>query len=285
MPEITRPDGATIHYEVFGSGYPLLLIAPGGVSSQVEFWKRSAINPMERFAGDFQVIAMDQRHAARSLAPMRPFSYDICNADQLAVLDELGIQRAHVMGGCIGCAHIWRLLSNAPDRITAAVTQDPVGLESLANIEVFYRMFHETMPIARAEGLEAIARSAQDNPLFVTNNGAGPFAPLLAASAEARQELLEMGRERYIALIVEFRDGIWPVNPPYFTVSEEWMKQVQTPMLVLPGRDEFHPPETSARICRDAPNVTCLAPDCREPANLEATVEAIRGFLKHHTPA
>jgi hypothetical protein len=141
------------------------------------------------------------------------------------------------------------------------------------------------MRIARAEGLEAIARSAQDNPLFVTNNGAGPFAPLLAASAEARQELLEMGRERYIALIVEFRDGIWPVNPPYFTVSEEWMKRVQTPMLVHPGRDEFHPPETSARICRDAPNVTCLAPDCREPANLEATVEAIRGFLKHHTPA
>ena len=40
MPEITRPDGATIHYEVVGRGYPLLLIAPGGVSSQVAFWKR-----------------------------------------------------------------------------------------------------------------------------------------------------------------------------------------------------------------------------------------------------
>ena len=55
MPDITRPDGATIHYEVFGSGYPLLLIAPGGVSSQIEFWRRSAVNPIERFAGDYQV--------------------------------------------------------------------------------------------------------------------------------------------------------------------------------------------------------------------------------------
>ena len=35
MPTISRPDGSTIHYEVFGSGYPLLLIAPGGVSSEI----------------------------------------------------------------------------------------------------------------------------------------------------------------------------------------------------------------------------------------------------------
>lgn len=284
MPEITRPDGATIHYEVFGAGYPLLLIGPGGVSSQVEFWERSAINPIERFAGDFQVFAMDQRHAGRSLAPMRPFSYDICNADQLAVLDELGIQRAHVMGGCIGCAHAWRLMSNAPDRITAAVTQDPVGLEKPESIEVFYRMFHETMRIARADGLKAIVRSAQENPLFMANNGAGPFAPLLAASEAARAELIEMGRERYIALIVEFRDGMLPTGSPYCTVTEEWMRNCQTPMLVLPGRDEFHPPAISEKICREAPNVTCLAPDCREPGNLEATVESVRVFLKEHTP-
>jgi len=285
MPTITRPDGATIRYEEYGSGYPLLLIAPGGVSSQVEFWQRSIIHPIERFAGDFRVIAMDQRHAGRSLAPMRPFSYDTCNADQLAVLDHLGIERAHVMGGCIGCAYIWRLISNAPGRITAAVAQDPVGLDESNDIEVFYRMFHETMRVARAEGVEAVIRAAQENPLFVMNNAAGPFAPLLNASAEARAELLQMGRERYIALIVEFRDGIWPPNPPYFTVTEEWMRRMQTPVLVLPGRDQFHPTGVAQKICREAPNARCLAPECREPENLEATVEEIRAFLREHTPA
>ena len=284
MPTITRPDGATIRYEVYGSGYPLLLIAPGGVSSQVEFWRRSTINPIERFANDFQVIAMDQRHAGQSLAPMRPFNYDTCNADQLAVLDAVGVERAHVMGGCIGCAHIWRLISNAPERITAAVAQDPVGLDESNDIGVFYKMFHETMRLARAEGVEAVARAAQVNPMFVMNNGAGPFAPLLAASQEARDELVHMGRERYIALIVEFRDGIWPPNKPYMTVSEEWMRQMQTPTLVLPGRDQFHPTGVARKICREAPNARCLAPDCREPENLEATVEEIRAFLKANTP-
>ena len=285
MPIISRPDGASIRYEEYGSGYPLLLIAPGGVSSTVEFWQRSIINPIERFSGDFRVIAMDQRHAGQSHAPMRPFSYDICNQDQLAVLDHLGIERAHVMGGCIGCAHIWRLISNAPDRISAAVAQDPVGLDESNGIEVFYRMFHETTRVARADGVEGVVEAAQENPLFVMNNGAGPFAPVLSASQEARNELLHMGWERYIQLIVEFRDGIWPANAPYFTVSEEWMRALQIPVLVLPGRDQFHPTGVAQKICREAPNARCLAPECREPGNLEATVETIREFLRASTPA
>lgn len=284
MPEISRPDGATIHYEVYGAGYPLLLIAPGGVSSQVEFWQRSAINPIERFSASFQVIAMDQRHAGRSLAPMRPFSYDTCNADQLAVLDHLGIERAHVMGGCIGCAHIWRLISNAPARITAAVCQDPVGLDASNTMDVFYRMFHETVRLARAEGIEAVINSAEDNPLFVANNAAGPFAPLLHASEEARQLLRTMGRERYIALITEFRDGIWPPNPPYFTVNESWMRSCPVPLLILPGHDQFHPTDVSHQICNDAPDARCLSVECREAANLEATIDEVRRFLVRHTP-
>ena len=284
MPTITRPDGATIHYEVFGSGFPLLLIAPGGVSSEIGMWERSAINPIKAYAENFTVVAMDQRHAGTSLAPMRPFSYDQCNGDQLAVLDALGFERAHVMGGCIGCAHIWNLVENAPDRIVAAVTQDPVGLDDTNDIGVFYAMFAETMRLARAEGLDAVITAAQENAFFMANNAAGPFAPLLAASEEARTELIEMGRERYVQLIVEFRDGMWPPVSPYFTVTEEWMRSCATPMLVLPGRDRFHPTSVAQKICREASNARCLAPECRDPENLAATVEAVRAFLLEHTP-
>lgn len=285
MPEIQRPDGATIRYEVFGSGYPLLLIAPGGVSSQVEFWQRSVINPIERFTDSFQVIAMDQRHAGKSLAPMRPFSYATCNDDQLAVLDAVGVERAHVMGGCIGCAHIWSLLSRAPERISAAVCQDPVGLDESNSLDVFYRMFHETIRVARAEGVDAVIAAAQTNPLFVMNNAAGPFAPLLHEREEARALLREMGRERYIQLIVEFRDGIWPDQRPYFTVSEEWMRSCPRSVLVLPGHDEFHPTGVSHRICREAPNARCLPVECRDPEHLESTIASVLAFLKEQTPA
>ncbi|HEY7293834.1 MAG TPA: alpha/beta hydrolase, partial [Dehalococcoidia bacterium] len=179
MPAIARPDGATIHYEVVGQGFPLLLIAPGGVSSQISFWERSAINPMKEFARDFMVIGMDQRHAGQSHAPATPFSYDQTAADQLAVLDAVGARQAHVMGGCIGCAHAWRLIRDAPDRISAAVCQDPVGLDETNTLGTFYHQFNETIRVARAEGMAAVVRAALENPVFGLNNAAGPFAARL----------------------------------------------------------------------------------------------------------
>ena len=131
MPTISRPDGAAIYYEVHGEGFPLLLFAPGGVNSQVEFWQRSAINPIKEFSNEFMVIGMDQRNAGRSHAPLSPVSYELTVADQMAVLDDAGVEKALVMGGCIGVAYALRIAKEAPERIVAAVCQDPVGLDQL----------------------------------------------------------------------------------------------------------------------------------------------------------
>jgi pimeloyl-ACP methyl ester carboxylesterase len=284
MPELSRPDGATIHYEVFGRGFPLLLIAPGGVSSQIDFWERRPLNPIKEFAADFTVIGMDQRHAGRSPAPAVPFSYDQTVADQLAVLDAVGAGRAHVMGGCIGCAHAWRLIHDAPDRITAAVCQDPVGLDQTNSPATFYEMFNETMRLARAEGVDAVVRAAEENPVFTQNNAAGPFSQRLHDDPTFREEIRRLPVEAYIALVVRFRDGVWPDNRPFFTVSEDWLAGCQTPMLVLPGSDPFHPTGIAHLLCRLAPRARCLDVDCRSPEKLAATIETIRAFLKEHTP-
>jgi pimeloyl-ACP methyl ester carboxylesterase len=282
MPVVERPDGARIRYEVYGSGYPLLLIAPGGVSSSVESWERSVIKPARLFAAEFMVIAMDQRHAGQSFAPLRPFSYDECNADQLAVLDALGVERAHVYGGCIGCAHIWSLLRNAPQRISAAVAQDPVGLDETNTIETFHAMFRPALRLAREQGVEAVIASAMENPLFVANNAAGPFAPALHELEAARAEARRLGSSGYVELVERFMAGIWPDNPPYFTASDEWFASCQTPILVMPGRDPFHPTGVARRICRIAPKARCLAPDCRDEPNLAGTIESVRTFLREH---
>ena len=160
MPQLERPDGAIIHYEVFGQGYPLLLIAPGGVSSEIAMWRGRPIDPTRDFAGDFMVIGMDQRYAGGSPAPLAPFSYEQTVGDQLAVLDAVGARTAHVMGGCIGCAHAWRLIHDAPERVTAAVCQDPVGLDETNSLGTFFAMFDESMRLPRAEGMEGVIRAA-----------------------------------------------------------------------------------------------------------------------------
>ena len=142
MPVFERGD-RSLYYEAYGSGYPLLLIAPGGMRSVIEFWHRSAFDPTVEFAGDFRVIAMDQRNAGRSRAPVGSAdSWQTYATDQLALLDHLGVDRCHIMGGCIGSSYCLGLIQAAPDRISAAVLQNPIGLNA-TNREDFRGMFDE----------------------------------------------------------------------------------------------------------------------------------------------
>jgi pimeloyl-ACP methyl ester carboxylesterase len=136
-------DDITIHYEEAGSGFPILLFAPGGMRSAVEFWGRMPWNPIDVLCADFRVIAMDQRNAGRSRAPITGSDgWRDYAADQLGLLDALGIQRCHVLGCCIGGPYAFGLMQADPERVVAAVLQQPIG-DSGENREAFYAMFDD----------------------------------------------------------------------------------------------------------------------------------------------
>ncbi|HVA67691.1 MAG TPA: alpha/beta hydrolase [Candidatus Binataceae bacterium] len=140
MPKFER-NGISLHYEEYGSGHPLLLFAPGGMRSSIEFWHRSPFDPTVEFAPEFRVIAMDQRNAGDSRAPVGAGDgWETYTSDHLALLDHLGIQRSHIMGGCIGSSYCLGLIKLAPARISAAVLQNPIGL-SPENRPAFIEMF------------------------------------------------------------------------------------------------------------------------------------------------
>jgi pimeloyl-ACP methyl ester carboxylesterase len=135
----------SLYYEEFGDvkSYPILLIAPGGMRSHGGFWHTSPFDPTIELAGDFRVIAMDQRNAGRSRAPVSAEdSWSTYRDDQLALLDHLGISRCHVMGGCIGCSYGLALVEAAPKRISAAVLQNPIGISN-GNRAAFEGMFDD----------------------------------------------------------------------------------------------------------------------------------------------
>src|SRR5687768_866091 len=129
MPTVER-DGATIYYEESGtsSGFPLLLLAPGGLNSAIPFWHRMPLNPIAAFSDEFRVIAMDQRNAGNSRGPLDTSDpWGMYAADQLAVLDALGIDKALMAGCCIGCTFILKLAQVAPERVVAGVLMQPIG--------------------------------------------------------------------------------------------------------------------------------------------------------------
>src|ERR1700745_2925441 len=118
-----------IHYEEAGSGFPLLLIAGGGLNSTISGLS-NPFNVIEEFKGEYRCIASDLRNATggQSSGPLeidRP--WDLHTDDQLGVMDHLGINKFMVMGFCIGGQFIWKLLKRAPDRVVAAVLAQPSG--------------------------------------------------------------------------------------------------------------------------------------------------------------
>lgn len=133
---------ATIHFDIEGDGFPILLIAPGGMRSGIVLWEGAPWNP-RALADTYRVIGMDQRNAGRSTGPVSADDgWATYTADQLALLDHLDIERCHVIGMCIGGPYIAALLEAAPERFAAAVMLQPVGIEpDGSNRPAFYEMF------------------------------------------------------------------------------------------------------------------------------------------------
>ena len=140
MPTFARGD-TTIHYEEAGSGFPVLLFAPGGMRSSIEYWDKSPYHPVRELSPEHRVVAMDQRNAGQSRGPVRATDgWSTYASDHVALLDHLGIDRCHVLGGCIGGAFALRLAASAPSRVGAIVLQQTIGFSG-ANRDAFHRMF------------------------------------------------------------------------------------------------------------------------------------------------
>lgn len=139
MPIFERDD-IQLYYEEHGAGFPVLLIAPGGMRSAVSFWENTPWNPIEQLAPHYRVIAMDQRNAGQSVAPIRATdSWHVYTEDQLALLDHLGVERFHVAGMCIAGPYIMGLIQAAPQRVASAVLFQTIGLHD--NRQAFFEMF------------------------------------------------------------------------------------------------------------------------------------------------
>jgi len=207
--------GARIWYTEQGTGFPMLTLAPGGMRSSASLWEAAAINPLTAYAGQYQMIAMDQRNAGQSAGPLEAGDpWGAYAADQLAVMDHLGIDRFLVFGCCIGGPFILKLCELAPERVVAAVLEQPVGIIE-SNRALFDGIWKQ-------------------------------WGERLAGERE------DLGSDE----IEAFATAMWA---PGFAVSvtRDQVRSFRTPMLVLPGVDDYHPAQTGREIAALAPAADC----------------------------
>lgn len=195
MSFVDRGD-AHLHYDVEGEGFPVFTLAPGGLKSAHDVWNRAPWNPRLRLRDTYQIIGMDQRNAGSSRAPIAAaHGWQTYVADQLAVLDHLGIEQCHLLGMCIGGPFVMGLLVAAPQRFRSAVLLQPVGLEN--NRDTFYEMFDTWAADMRPQHPEA-DQAAFDS--LRSNLWDGDFLPTATreqVAACTTPLLVLMGNDKY----------------------------------------------------------------------------------------
>src|ERR1700716_1905659 len=238
-----------IHFEEAGSGFPLLLIAGGGLNSTIGSLIRGPFNPIEEFKAEYHCIASDLRNASggQSTGPLeidRP--WDAFADDHLGLMDHLGIGKFMVMGFCIGGPLVWNLLRRAPDRVVAAVLAQPSGSRPEMR-DLFYEGNMKT------------------------------WGPALTA----RRPDITM------AMVDKFLTRMYRTNPDFvFTVTRDFVRNCQTPVLILPDDIPAHPYAVAMEAAMLAPKAEVSMFPWKEPKErIPLAVRQIRSFLRAHRPA
>lgn len=240
-----------IHFEEAGSGFPLLVIAGGGLNSTIAGLSGplSPFNPMVEFKGEYRCIAADLRNAngGQSSGPLEiDRSWDSHTDDHLGLMDHLGIDKFMVLGFCIGGPFIWNLLKRAPDRIVAAVLAQPSG----------------SRPEARD---------------FFYDGNMKNWGP----------ELVKRRPDLTMETVDKFLTRMYRTDPDFvFTVSRDFVRHCPTPVLILPDDVPAHPYAVAMEAAMLAPKAEVSMFPWKEPKErIPLAVRQIHSFLKAHRPA
>jgi pimeloyl-ACP methyl ester carboxylesterase len=235
-----------IRYEEAGSGFPLLLIAGGGLNSVMAGLPRSPFDPIAEFKNEYRCIYADLRNAnaGESSGPLeidRP--WDSYADDHLGLMDHLRIDKFMVLGFCIGGPFIWNLIKRAPNRVVAGVPSQPVG-------------FRPEMP----------------NVMYDASiNGWG--ADLVKRRPEITTEM-----------VTKFVTKMFRTDADFlFTVTRDFVRQCQTPVLVMPDDVPSHPLAVAMESAMLAPKAEVSMYPWKEPKErIPLAVRQVRSFLRAH---
>ncbi|MFL6928345.1 MAG: alpha/beta fold hydrolase, partial [Xanthobacteraceae bacterium] len=130
MPTATI-DGIATRYETIGSGPPLLMYAPGGFNAVIETWRTQGIYArlklLDHLPKKYTCIVFDRRECGQSGGRIERVTWAQYVAHGKGLLDHLNIQRAHLMGGCMGCCPVMALAVAHPQAALSMVLFWPVG--------------------------------------------------------------------------------------------------------------------------------------------------------------
>ena len=235
-------DGIETRYEVVGSGPPLLMYAPGGFDAALEKWSTQSIYAtiklLDALPSRYTCIAFDRREAGASGGRVERIAWRHYAAQGKALLDHLGFERAHVMGGCMGVSAAIAFGVEYPAVTASLVLFWPAGGPKY-RINAQLR-FAEHLAFVHRDGLDAVVDVARhERKSFAADPRGGPWATVIARDPQFADAFAHQDAERY-KLAVEATARTLIDRDTVAGAEPEDLMRLDVPALIVPGRDASH---------------------------------------------
>jgi len=250
-------DGISTRYEVTGSGAPLLMFSPGGFDSTLDSWRTVGIYRrlalLDHLSPRYTCITFDRRESGQSGGRVERIAWTDYVAQGSALLDHLGIDRAHLMGGCVGCSTVVAFGVSHPERVSSMVLFSPAG-----GVRYWLKQharFGQHLAYVDAHGLAQVVALAQNSDQgFTADPRVGPWVSVIRNDPTFAAAYAGLDPDRYRILVsglarLQFdRDTVPGAEP-------EDLLALDVPALIVPGQDESHAPSAARYLQECLPNV------------------------------
>ena len=235
-------DGIITHYEVVGSGPPVLMFAPGGFDAHRQQWEKLGVYAHTRMlahlSGSYRCILFDRRECGESGGRVERVTWSHFAAQGKGLLEHLNIERAHLMGGCMGCGPVAAFGVAHPERVASMTLFWPVGGAK-------YRMsshqrFAEHLAYVAQNGLAAVvALVTRDGKSFGADPRGGPWASVIKRDPGFAEAYAALDPEAYRLTVGAMGRTLVDRDTAPGAEPEDLMR-LKIPALVVPGRDAAH---------------------------------------------
>ncbi|HEY0951103.1 alpha/beta hydrolase [Nocardioides sp.] len=235
-------DGIPTRYETIGQGPALLMFSPGGFDSSLENWtsfgRYKDLGFLGALSQRYTCIVFDRRESGQSGGRLERLSWSRYVTQALALLDHLGVDRAHTMGGCVGCSTAAALAVAHPVRVRSMVLFSPAGGYTYRAAQ--HLRFHRHLGFVHEHGLQAVVDLARESGAgFSKDPRVGPWAAALRNDEAFAASYAATDLGRYTAILsgtsrlLFDRDTVPGLEPEDLAVLD-------VPALVVPGEDDSH---------------------------------------------
>ena len=234
--------GIATRYEVLGSGPPLLMYAPGGFNAVVETWSAQSvyarIKLLDHLPKHFTCIAFDRRECGQSGGRIERVTWAHYVAQGKGLLDHLGISRAFLIGGCMGCSPVAAFAAAHSERVAAMVLYWPVG-GAKYRISSHAR-FAEHLGFVQRQGLNGVVELVgKEGKPFGADPRGGPWASVIKRDADFAVAYAKQNAEQYKLICAGMVRSLFDRDTAPGAEPEDLMR-LDVPALIVPGRDAAH---------------------------------------------